>query len=88
VKYQSPSKYHSNVFLPTGTNTGSVGENNGKLEQSGTYLSMYQQMTSTRRKEIIKDKTTVSIKLMPVQGVFAYLIKQMPWLPSSNEATT
>jgi hypothetical protein len=44
------------LFTGTSTGTGSIGKNSGKLKQIGKFLPIYQQMISTRRIEIIKNK--------------------------------
>jgi hypothetical protein len=66
--------FNSDFFLPTGTRTGtsSIGKNGGKLE----FLPMYQLMILTRRIKIIKDKTEVFIKFIPVHELFAVVRHQ------------
>jgi hypothetical protein len=51
--------YYSDFFPPIGASTGtcSVGENKGKLKQFGNFLPIYRQIISTRRIEIITNKT-------------------------------
>jgi hypothetical protein len=60
------------VLVPVQAQLGKTG----KFEQIENFLPIFQQMISTTRKEIIKDKTQVFIKLIPVQGVFVVVKQQ------------